>query len=169
LQNRFVRLSGNLFDNCTEKKITRIVVSKFRSGLEFEIAARKFFDKVRDGIRIAAHIGEKVGKARIARYPGSMIKELMDRDFVSRIFSIIGQIIRELSVELDLSFLDKLQDERRGKLLGDGTDAKFCVRLIRDHPFHIRHPKAFLVNYLALFSNQNRAVKLPVVVILLQQ
>ena len=61
-----------------------------------------------------------------------MIEKLMNGDFFARIFSIIGQIIGNFAVELDFAFFDQLQNKRGGKLLGDGSDAEFRVRLVRN-------------------------------------
>ncbi len=93
----------------------------------------------------------------------------MDGDLVTRVLSIVGQVIGDLAIELDLAIFGQQQNKRSSKLLGHGSDAKSRVGPVRDRPFHIRHPKTFLVDDLALFSDQHRPVELPVVMILLEQ
>src|SRR5688500_19673498 len=51
----------------------------------------------------------------------------------------------------------------------DRSDSKFCVRPVRDPPFHVRHSKAFLINDAAVFGDQDRTIQLTKLLVLLQQ
>ena len=97
-----------------------------------------------------------------------MIQQLMDRDLVAGVLSIVRQVISDLSIELDLAFIDELQDDRRRKLLRDRPDPKLRIRSIRDPPLHIRHPETLFVDDLTLIRNKHRSVQQPVLVVLLQ-
>ena len=88
----------------------------------------------------------------------------MIRAIVARIFSIVGQVIRDFRIELDLSLLDELHRQRRRELLRDRAEAKLRIGRIRNIPLHIRLPVRTFVNNLPILRDEGRAIELPVLV-----
>jgi hypothetical protein len=91
-------------------------------------------------------------------------EQLMNRHLLSDVFAVIGQVIRDLRIELDLSLLDQLHRQRRRELLRDRAQAKLRVRRIRYIPFHVREPKPAFVNNLPILCHEGRAIELLVLV-----
>src|SRR5690349_6111817 len=93
-----------------------------------------------------------------------MCQQVMNRDLLSDIFAVIGQVVGELAVQLDLSLFDKLKNHGRGELLGDRSESKLRVGSVWNIPLHVRESDRALVNDLSILRDENRAVELTILV-----
>src|SRR5262249_44112350 len=164
-----VRHSRNLLDDRAQQKVAGVIVFKFRPRLESEIAAAILLYKFLDSVWIAADILEEAGKACIAWNAGRVSEQVVDRYFLAGVFAVVGQVIRELAVELDLPFLDELHYQHRRELLRYRPEPEFRVRGVGDVPFHIRHPIALLENHAAFFGDQDRPIELALLMVFRHQ
>src|ERR1043165_3580287 len=88
----------------------------------------------------------------------------MNRDLVSHVLAVVGQVVGELAVQLDLSLFDELKNDGRGELLGDRSESKLRVGSVRNVPLHIRKSNPALVNHFSILCDKGGAVKLAVLV-----
>ena len=103
LQDLVVGLARHLLDDGAEEEVAGVVVVELRARLEFEVVAGELLDEVGDGVRVAALLGEEGGPPRVAGDAGGVVEELVDGDAPARVLAVVGQVVRELAVELDLA------------------------------------------------------------------
>src|SRR6185369_9809023 len=124
LQHLLVRFSGDAFNDGAEQKVTGVVVGILRTGFKLEIAARVLLHELVNLVRVATHILEKSRLAGVTRNTRSVREQLMNRDLLPDVCSIVWQVIRDFRIELDFSLLDELHRQRRRELLRDRAEAK---------------------------------------------
>src|ERR1043165_69079 len=91
-----------------------------------------------------------------------MREQVGNRGLLSNVFAVIGQVVGEFAVQLDLSLLDQLQNNGRRKLLGDRSESQLRVGCVWNVPLHVRESNPALVNPLAVLRDEGRAVKLAI-------
>ena len=112
--------------------------------------------------------GEKFSRC-VARDAGGVTQQMVNGYLVSGVFAVIGQISGDRRIELDLSLLNELQNQRSRELFGDGANSKFCFGAVRNFPFHVGHSEPLPKNGLACFGNQDAAVELSKLEVLIEQ
>ncbi len=75
-------------------------------------------------------------------------------------FAVVGNVIGEITVEIDLSFTHELKDEQRRELLGHRTELEFRLEIVWNLPFEICVPEGMLINDFAIASHENRAAEI---------
>src|ERR1041385_2181380 len=91
-----------------------------------------------------------------------MREQVVNRDLLANVFAVIGQVVGEFAVQLDLSLFNQLQNNGRRKLLGDRSESKLRVGGVWNVALHVRESKPALVNPLAVLRDEARAVKLAI-------
>src|SRR5215217_4835168 len=137
LQNLLVPFASDAFDDSAEQKVTGVVVGKFGTRLELEIAAGIVFHKLVNLVGIPADVLEEARLARITRNAGSVCEQVMNGHLISDVLAVLREVIGELAVELDLPLFGKLKNDGRGKLLGDRSESELRVGSVGNVPLHI--------------------------------
>ena len=89
-----------------------------------------------------------------------MGEQLTDGHAASCVLAIVRNVVREVSLQLNFSLVNKLQNKQSRELLCHRTDLEFRVHIIRDIPVAARKSESPLVNDASTAGDQNRSVEL---------
>ena len=89
----------------------------------------------------------------------------MNRHPSPRDVGILRQVVSYGAVQPELAFLCQLQDQHRGELLGDRTDAELGVGGVGDAPLGVGQAVGLAVDHPAVIGDEDRALKAALLVI----
>src|ERR1700727_2618881 len=79
------------------------------------------------------------------------------------VFAVVGQVVRDISIETQFSFVYELQNEKSGELLGHRSNFEFGSEVVCSVPFTICVSERVFVKDLAIAGDEDCSTEIALV------